>query len=47
MSDATYKLKDSVRVMRETEAISDSVQVELVSHTERLNNMKEKPKIIN
>lgn len=42
LSDATYKLKDSVFVMRETEGISNDVQIELVSHTDRLNKNKEK-----
>jgi len=31
-----------VKVIRETEGISNDVQIELVSHTERLNKDKEK-----
>ncbi|CAM6000842.1 unnamed protein product [Sphagnum balticum] len=42
LSDATYKLKNSVKVIREAEGISNDVQIELVSHTERLNKDKEK-----
>jgi hypothetical protein len=40
LSDATYKLKDSVKVIRDTEGISNDVQIELVSHTDRLNKNK-------
>lgn len=47
MSDATYKLKDAVKVMRETDDMSNSIQVELVSHTDKLNRMREKPQVIN
>lgn len=46
LSDATYKLKDSVSVMRQTEGISNDVEVELVNHTDRLNKNKEKLLVI-
>lgn len=42
LSDATYKLKDSTKMMRDTENINDGIQVELVSHTERLSKNREK-----
>jgi hypothetical protein len=46
MSDATYKLKESVGVMRVTEGISNDVQIELVNHTDRLTRNKEKLGVI-
>lgn len=47
MSDATYKLKDSTKIMRETEGINDGIQIELVAHTDRLNKNREKLLTVN
>ena len=47
MSDATYKLKNSVQTMRETEELNNSIQIELVGQTERMSRMSEKPRAIN
>lgn len=40
LSDTTYKLKDSVRVMRDTEDISNNVGVELVRQTQQMKGQK-------
>lgn len=41
LSDTNYKLKESVRVMRENEEISNNVEIELVNHTKKMQNNKE------
>ena len=40
LSDTNYKLKDSVKMMHETLEISDNIQVELDSQTNKMKANK-------
>ena len=42
LSDTNYKLKDSVKMMHETLEISDNIQVELDSQTNKMKANKER-----
>lgn len=42
LTDTTYKLRDSVRVMHETLDISNGIEMELVGQTEKMKKNKEK-----
>lgn len=42
LSDTTYKLKNSVQLMHETEQIGQNVEIELASHTEKMKTNKER-----
>jgi t-SNARE complex subunit (syntaxin) len=42
LSDTTYKLKDSVKVMHDTLEISNNIEIELTNQTDTMKRDKEK-----
>lgn len=42
LSDTNYKLKESVKVMHETESIGNNVEIELTSQTGKMRQNKER-----